>query len=174
LGAPARKLQQRQPQDLLHFCEGDVEFIEDDEGPVPGDQSGLRTFQVEIVNKSVPDRVLSNVHVYCAGFDGVGLVVLPPSDFRRISEGECLVNDGGQLTPACLFIARVTAWRFVAEVNRGRPPLPLFIFYLEQGRGRGSQRARGGGRGPGRGGRWGERPPARSPAAGVVEGGGGA
>ncbi|KAG2542383.1 TPD1 protein homolog 1B-like [Panicum virgatum] len=100
LGAPARKLQQRQPQDLLHFCEGDVEFIEDDEGPVPGDQSGLRTFQVEIVNKSVPDRVLSNVHVYCAGFDGVDLVVLPPSDFRRISEGECLVNDGGQLIPA--------------------------------------------------------------------------
>ena len=78
------------------------------------------------------------------------------------------------LQAACLFIARVTAWRFVAEVNRGRPPLPLFIFYLEQGRGRGSQRARGGGRGPGRGGRWGERPPARSPAAGVVEGGGGA
>ena len=100
LGAPARKLQQRQPQDLLHFCEGDVEFIEDDEGPVPGDQSGLRTFRVEIVNKSDLARVLSNVHVSCAGFDGVGLVVLPPSDFRRISEGECLVNDGGQLTPA--------------------------------------------------------------------------
>ena len=100
LGAQAKQLQQRQPQDLPHFCEGDVEFIEDDEGPVPGDQSGLRTFQVEIVNKSVPDRVLSNVHVSCAGFDGVGLVVFPTGDFGRISERECLVNDGGQLTPA--------------------------------------------------------------------------
>ncbi|KAG2553632.1 hypothetical protein PVAP13_9KG358826 [Panicum virgatum] len=100
LGAQAKQLQQRQPQDLPHFCEGDVEFITDDEGPVPGDQSGLRTFSVEIVNKSDPARVLSNVHVSCAGFEGLGLVVFPPSNFKLISERECLVNDGGQLNPA--------------------------------------------------------------------------
>ncbi|PUZ42093.1 hypothetical protein GQ55_9G556800 [Panicum hallii var. hallii] len=98
--SPARQLQQRQPPDLPHFCEGDVEFIQDDEGPVPGDQFGLRTFRVEIINKSAPGRVLSNVRVSCAGFHGIGLIVLPPGDFRRISERECLVNDGGQVTPA--------------------------------------------------------------------------
>ncbi|RLN40042.1 hypothetical protein C2845_PM01G08050 [Panicum miliaceum] len=103
--SPAKQLQQRQPPDLPHFCEGDVEFIEDDEGPVPGDQSGLRTFRVEIINKSAPARVLSNVRVSCTGFDGVALIVAPPpptppGDFRRISESECLVNGGGQVTPA--------------------------------------------------------------------------
>ena len=68
-----------------------------------------------------------------------------------------------------LFIARAAGARAIAET-------PLFIFFLEQGRRSGSRRAREGGRGrgwPARGGWWGERPPARSPAAGVVEDGGG-
>ena len=47
----------------------------------------------------------------------------------------------------------------------------LFIFSVEVSGGRSLGRGRGW---SGRGGRWGERPPARSPAAGVVEGGGGA
>jgi len=47
----------------------------------------------------------------------------------------------------------------------------LFIFSVEVSGGRSLGRGRGW---SGRGGRWGERPPARSPATGVVEGGGGA
>jgi len=66
-----------------------------------------------------------------------------------------------------LFIAYAISRHHIAE----EPPPRLFIFSVEVSSGRSLGRGRGC---SGRGGRWGERPPARSPAAGVVEGGGGA
>jgi len=61
--------------------------------------------------------------------------------------------------------------RFPGEPSQKRAPRLLFIFSVEVSGGRSLGRGWGW---SGRGGRWGERLPARSPAAGVVEGDGGA
>ena len=75
-----------------------------------------------------------------------------------------------RLLPPNLFTARAIFYRRVAEALAP----PLFFFYLATGEGALPQRARGEGEGAGMGGRWAERPPARSPAAAVVVGGDGA
>ena len=93
LGAPAKQLQQRPPPDLPYNCKYDVDISQEDEGPVPDDPFGRRTFSVEIMNTSVSGKVLSNVTVSRA-------VDPRPNDFRHISESECLVNDGDPMTSA--------------------------------------------------------------------------
>jgi hypothetical protein len=70
-----------------------VDISQEDEGPVPDDPFGRRTFSVEIMNTSASGKVLSNVTVSRA-------VDPRPNDFRHISESECLVNDGDPMTSA--------------------------------------------------------------------------
>ena len=75
-----------------------------------------------------------------------------------------LHDQQGPNSPPCLFIAR-------AELSQK----VMFLFYLQLGE-RGApagELGEGGGGVAGEGGWWGERPSAKSPAAGVVEGGGG-
>ena len=75
-----------------------------------------------------------------------------------------------RMIPPNLFIARAIFRRRVAEALA----LPCSSSTSRQGRGAAPASKGGGERGAGMGGRWAERPPARSPAAaGVVAGAGG-
>jgi len=98
-----------------------VQIRQQDEGPVPGDHFGRRTFSVEISNTSVDGMVLSNVTVSCAGIGDDFRDVMPrDNDFRRISESECLVNNGDQMTmnqPIVMFTYQSEAGQYPFAVT---------------------------------------------------------
>ncbi|CAN6899426.1 unnamed protein product [Brassica oleracea var. botrytis] len=52
---------------------------------------------VEIFNACVSDCRIAEIHVSCGWFSSVRMV--NPRVFRRISYGDCLVNDGQPLAP---------------------------------------------------------------------------
>ena len=95
-----------------------------------------------------------------------------PSPSRSSFLSPCAPGPPPGPVPPGESICRARYWRATCRRREWRARRVLYIFFLSisQGDGRGV----GGGGWPGSGGgTWGERPPARSPAAGVVAGGGG-
>lgn len=59
--------------------------------------NGFPEYTVEIFNACVSDCRIAEIHVSCGWFSSVRMV--NPRVFRRISYGDCLVNDGQPLAP---------------------------------------------------------------------------
>ncbi|KAL6645150.1 hypothetical protein ACP70R_016758 [Stipagrostis hirtigluma subsp. patula] len=75
-----------------------IDLSQVDAGPSRG-YPGQRDFLVSIYNQS-PDRTAYNVHVSCGDFDGgASGEFVDPNVFRRVGPGDCIVNNGGAMTP---------------------------------------------------------------------------
>ncbi|KAL6649528.1 hypothetical protein ACP70R_013752 [Stipagrostis hirtigluma subsp. patula] len=99
--APARKLlgdgRFPWPYNCHEMAEA-IDLSQFDAGPSRG-YPGQREFRVSIYNQS-PDRTAYNVHVSCGDFDGgAGGEFVDPNMFRRVGPGDCIVNNGGAMSP---------------------------------------------------------------------------
>ena len=57
--------------------------------------NGIRLFNVDIINECSSGCAISNIHVNCGDFTSA--VLIDPKVFRKLSMGDCLVNDGQTL-----------------------------------------------------------------------------
>ena len=57
--------------------------------------NGIRLFNVDIINECSSGCGISNIHVNCGDFTSA--VFIDPKVFRKLSIGDCLVNDGQTL-----------------------------------------------------------------------------
>ena len=57
--------------------------------------NGVRLFNVDIINECSSGCAISNIHVNCGDFTSA--VFIDPKVFRKLSVGDCLVNDGQTL-----------------------------------------------------------------------------
>ena len=57
--------------------------------------NGVRLFKVDIINECSSGCAISNIHVNCGDFTSA--VFIDPKVFRKLSIGDCLVNDGQTL-----------------------------------------------------------------------------
>ena len=70
-----------------------VEVSQGNAGSLP---NGVPSYSVTITNTCL-DCTVRDVHVSCGEFASTELV--DPSDFRRLSYGDCLVRNGGPIGP---------------------------------------------------------------------------
>ncbi|GJN36212.1 hypothetical protein PR202_gb25052 [Eleusine coracana subsp. coracana] len=70
-----------------------VVVLQDNQGPMP---NGIPSYTVTITNTCLGCTV-HDVHVACGEFASTELV--SPSEFRRLTIGDCLVLDGGAMGP---------------------------------------------------------------------------
>ncbi|XP_078165239.1 TPD1 protein homolog 1-like [Carex rostrata] len=72
----------------------DVVVYQGATAPLP---TGIPTYTVQILNMCMSGCVMSNIHLSCGWFSSARLV--NPSVFRRLRYDDCLVNNGGPLSP---------------------------------------------------------------------------
>ncbi|KAF3326750.1 TPD1 protein [Carex littledalei] len=72
----------------------DVMVYQGATAPLP---NGIPTYTVQILNTCMSGCVVSNIHLSCGWFSSARLI--NPSVFRRLRYDDCLVNNGGPLSP---------------------------------------------------------------------------
>ncbi|KAJ3673614.1 hypothetical protein LUZ60_005606 [Juncus effusus] len=72
----------------------DVVLYQGVSSPLP---SGIPTYTVQILNVRMSGCAVSDIHVSCGWFSSARLI--NPSVFRRLRYDDCLVNDGGPISP---------------------------------------------------------------------------
>ncbi|KAF3320003.1 TPD1 protein [Carex littledalei] len=91
----------------------DVVVYQGATAPLP---TGIPTYTVQILNMCMSGCVMSHIHLSCGWFSSARLI--NPSVFRRLRYGDCLVNDGGPLSPGqSLSFQYANTYQYQLEVS---------------------------------------------------------